>query len=42
MTAFMTACIFVVLAEMGDKTQLPGKQLWQAFLRQLFLTIFLR
>ena len=22
MTAFMTACIFVVLAEMGDKTQL--------------------
>ena len=73
MTAFMTACIFVVLAEMGDKTQLlamafatkynwktvmagvfaatvfnhlfaniTGKQLWQAFLRQRFLTIFLR
>ena len=45
MTAFMTACIFVVLAEMGDKTQLlamafatniTGKQLWQVVLRQLF------
>lgn len=51
MTAFMTACIFVVLAEMGDKTQLLAmafatkynwKTVMAGVLRQLFLTIFLR
>lgn len=49
MTAFMTACIFVVLAEMGDKTQLLAmafatKYNWKTVMAGVFaatvLTIF--